>query len=433
MGGSGGLSAFVISFRYENRYAAQKVTRNLMSRFMDENIRDRSSQSQLTTQFLREEYEKAKAVLDSIQKKLTDFRMANIGRLPDQMSSNLQQVSSLESRISSLNANASRANQEKLLLESELRGYRERLNAVLNYVPGATPAGGGQRTVREPVDEQLAALDTAIRGLERQIDRYLEQYSPNYPDVKRYQARLATVKKEREEYLNKKLAIQPAPAQPEATPVAGAAPVRSAAARSPEAAELQAQIEKTQAAIRSKEIEAERYIREITEADRKLKEVHSRIESGPIGAGQLDQLLRDYDLAKARYDEMNSKVAQSETATEVETRKQGETLEVLDLPSLPESPADPNRYMIILGGTAAGLMLGAGLVFAREMKDQSLKSLKDVRAYTQFNVLGSVPLLENDLVVRRRRRIAWLAWSTACLLSVFVMSGSIYYYFSTQL
>jgi hypothetical protein len=247
--------------------------------------------------------------------------------------------------------------------------------------------------------------------------------------VQKAQARLAALKKERDEYLNKKLTIQPV-ATDSGTPDVAARPV---APRSPEIVEIQTMIDRAQSAIRARDLEAERYIREITEADRRLKEVHGRIESGPVGAGMLDQLMRDYDLAKTRYEQLNRNVSQSEIATEVEVRKQGEMLEVLDLPSLPETPTDPDRPVIIGAGLAIGVCLGFAMVMLRELKDQSLKTLKDVRAYTQFNVLGSVPLLENDLVVRRRRRIAWLAWSTACVLSVFVMSGSIYYYMSTQL
>jgi hypothetical protein len=64
------------------------------------------------------------------------------------------------------------------------------------------------------------------------------------------------------------------------------------------------------------------------------------------------------------------------------------------------------------------------------MKDTSLKNLKDVRAYTQMAILGSVPLLENDFVVRRRRRIAWLSWTVACLAAALVMAGSIVYYYT---
>jgi len=73
------------------------------------------------------------------------------------------------------------------------------------------------------------------------------------------------------------------------------------------------------------------------------------------------------------------------------------------------------------------------LAAVREMKDASLKNLKDVRAYTRLQVLGSIPLLENDLVVRRRRRLGWLAWSTACIVGIVIMSSSVVYYLSTRL
>ena len=72
------------------------------------------------------------------------------------------------------------------------------------------------------------------------------------------------------------------------------------------------------------------------------------------------------------------------------------------------------------------------MAVAREAKDASLKNLKDVRAYTRLTILGSVPLLENDLVVRRRKRLTWLAWSTACSVGIIIMTGSVFYYFTTR-
>ena len=73
-----------------------------------------------------------------------------------------------------------------------------------------------------------------------------------------------------------------------------------------------------------------------------------------------------------------------------------------------------------------------GLAFGRELRDMSLKSLKDVRAYTRLTVLGSIPLLENDFVVRRRRRMAWLGWSAAFLIGVLLMSGAVIYYYTAK-
>ncbi len=64
--------------------------------------------------------------------------------------------------------------------------------------------------------------------------------------------------------------------------------------------------------------------------------------------------------------------------------------------------------------------------------DTSLKNLKDVRAYTKLTVLGSIPLLENDFVVRRRRRLGWLAWAASLLLGILLMAGSVVYYYTSR-
>jgi hypothetical protein len=47
-------------------------------------------------------------------------------------------------------------------------------------------------------------------------------------------------------------------------------------------------------------------------------------------------------------------------------------------------------------------------------------------------VLGSIPLLENDFVVRRRRRIAWLAWACAILVGILLMAGAVFYYYTQR-
>jgi uncharacterized membrane protein YgdD (TMEM256/DUF423 family) len=119
-------------------------------------------------------------------------------------------------------------------------------------------------------------------------------------------------------------------------------------------------------------------------------------------------------------------------ATEVESRQQGETLEILEQPIMPTAPFSPKREIIIVAGLIIGIGIGVGVASAREIRDTSLKNLKDVRAYTRLTVLGSIPLLENDFVVRRRRRLGWLAWAAALLLGILLMTGSVVYYYTSR-
>lgn len=424
-------AAFVVEFSYENRYVAQKVTRDLMTRFIDENIRARHDQAQQTTQFLREQFDQARAEVDAIEQRLTQYKSANAGRLPDQLGGHVSLAGVLESRMSGLTSSISRANQEKTILEAELRALRDRMNKA-NQMPSdsVSSSGGGGGIAASGDDENLARLEREVQQLERALSVMLEQYKPEYPDVQRVQARLQTVKKERDTLLNRKLAVRDQPASGASAPVMVARPNP---ARMREVADMEQNIARIQAQIRAKEMEVDRYVRDQSDANRRLQDVEARMSLVPIGQQQLEMLSRDYETAKKRYDELRRSVTSSEMASELESRKQSETLEVLDLPSLPETPTAPTRPLIIGGGLILGLIVGAALAGVRELRDTSLKSLKDIRAYTQFNVLGSVPLLENDLVVRRRKRIGMLAWTTACILSVLVMGGSIYYYNATKM
>ena len=95
----------------------------------------------------------------------------------------------------------------------------------------------------------------------------------------------------------------------------------------------------------------------------------------------------------------------------MEEVKAGENLEVVDWPNLPTAP---RSRIGGLGGGGHILRFRGGVVLAaiKEVKNTSLKNLKDVRAYTNLPVLSSIPLLENALLVRRKRRLVWLAWST---------------------
>lgn len=427
-GRDNGSTAFQISFSYENRHIAQKVTRDLMTRFIDENIRERSQQSQMTTQFLREQHEEAKRELETIEQKILAFRSSNQGRLPEQMDMNLGQIAALDQRINSLNTSMSRANQDRLVLEGEMRALREKLAALpKTMAPSMGP--GAASSSQAQIDPALQKMNASIAAMEGQLQQMLDVYKESYPDVQRMRQNIAAARRSRDQYVNAAMALPPS-----AGGGAAGDPVRAAVPVKPrESIEIEAEIEKLRGQIRARELEAERYLHEIAETEQKQRGIQARIESGPAGAQNYELLLRDRETAKAKYDDFTRKLNNSAIATDLENRKQGETLEVLDLPSLPETPTAPKRPLIIGGGVLAGLVLGFALVAFREAKDASLKTLKDVRTYTQYAVLGSFPLLENDLIIRRRRRYTWLGWFTGIVLSVLAICASVYYYYNVRL
>jgi uncharacterized protein involved in exopolysaccharide biosynthesis len=201
-------------------------------------------------------------------------------------------------------------------------------------------------------------------------------------------------------------------------------------AQTREQKQIQLNMERLQAQIEARNMEIEQLVRDQARLSKMLKAYQERIDASPEGQREYAQLTRNYSLAKQQYEELMLKSSQSSMATDLETRKQGEALEVLEQASLPQAPSEPNRWLLVAIGAAIGLGVGILLAGAREMKDTSLKNLKDVRAYTGLPVLGSVPLVQNDLLVQRKRRLAWVAWSSACIVGFLMMLGSVYYYYT---
>jgi polysaccharide biosynthesis transport protein len=407
--------AFEIRFSYNNRFVAQQVTADLVARFLEENVRETLSGTNGTTQFLVERRDMAKKKLDAIEQKLSEFRTKNMGRLPEEQQSNYQQLTAMNAQMLNLNTAMNRVNQEKLLYENQLRIYRERLQSLKD--PNASEQTQQQK------NEKLAAKDTEISQLENMLTQMKERYTEANPDVVRVNGLLATAKKQREAIIKEDTNKKPeAPVQRPPSPQF----VR-------EQRDLDEAIQKLQGVIQAKDLEMEDYKKQTGTVDKQIKNYQSRIEGIPVGMKEADELLREREMAKRDYEAMDSSVSKSALGAAVANQQQGERLEQLDPPTLPMTHTEPKRPLIIAIGSGIGLILGLCLAGAREMKDTALKNLKDVRAYTQLPVLGSIPLLENDLVVRRRKRLAWLAWSTACLVGLVIMSSSVVYYYATKL
>ncbi len=420
------VGAFPISFQYENRFLAQKVTQDIVSRLINENERETMTQSQTTTDFLTTEVVKAKQQLEEIEAKLAEFKIRNAGTLPDDQSVNFSAMNSLDQRISQTNASISRVNQEKLLMESNLRILREQLAKAVE-IASIAPLDP-QRALAK--NEELAQKNREITAGEQALTQYKEMYTDSHPEIRRIVASLAVVRRQRDDLVRLDKEALAEEGRKAAEAEKSKAPRRIFVTR--EMQVLDGNIKQMESMIQGKSVELQDLTAEITRTSAQAKGYQSRITSAPLSGQAYSLLNRDYEQAKLAYGALKKNQDESARGTAIIRNKQGETLDLLDQASLPVTASEPRRELIIGGGAGLGLLLGLLLMGVREMKDTTLKNLKDVRAYTQLTVLGCVPLLEGDVVVKRRKRVALLGWSTAIVLGALVMGGSIAYYFTAN-
>ena len=407
---TGPSAVFQITFGYSNRTSARAVVQDVVGQLMSENVTVTKAQSDMTASFLDAEYQTAAKNMRDLDTQMTEARIRFAGSLPDDMSVTVGALSSLQTQLSSVSDAISRARQDKFLLVTHIENLRSQQKNLGSVQEDAATTIKGER---------LTQLNRSILEMETQISALRETYKEDHPDIRTSKARLEVLRRERD-----RLEEEDRQAQ------ASSKPRPQSAGALKTSKDIDLAIHSAQAQIQLKDEEIEQRLKAQAKINEQIQLYQSRIQNSPTGAVEYARINRDYQMAKEKYQEISQKKSQSDMAKKVVDRQAGERLELLEQASLPLSPKEPNRWLIIGTGLAIGLIAGAGMVAGIEMKDTSLKNLKDVRAYTRLNVLGSVPLLENDLVTRRKRRLAWLAWSAATIVGVVMMSSSMLYYFA---
>ncbi|MGA3095710.1 MAG: hypothetical protein ABSF25_04580 [Bryobacteraceae bacterium] len=411
-------TAFRIQFSYSDRRLAKAVVDELVSRLTRQNIQVQTESADNTTEFMKAEVKDASDNLDKLQHDFAAFRAAHQGSLPENSGTNGILLANIQARIGQDSDRLSQMQQQKNSLETAINN-RNDTRALIDQATDATQTP----TAQSVKSQNLVNLENQIRGLEIALTALQEQYTDQNPNVTTTQAQLKILRAERDREQAKLDADQSA--APVSEPKKGLTLQQRATLSN-----IDGEIASIKTQIANDEVAMKDIAKEKDGLEQDLKDVRRKIENSPVVEQEAAQLQQNLALAKERYDDLKKRQEISQTARNLEDRGWGEQLEVLDPANLPQTPAEPNRYEIAGAGIGLGLMLGLALAGAKEAKDTSLKNLKDVRAYTNLPVLSSIPLLENGLLVRRKRRLFWLAWSSAVLVGVIAMIAAMYYYFT---
>src|SRR6185312_14528553 len=93
-----------------------------------------------------------------------------------------------------------------------------------------------------------------------------------------------------------------------------------------------------------------------------MRQAQGRISASPAVFAQYQALTRDQQTEQANYNKLLSAMDQSQMATALQNRQQGEGFSVLDGASLPADPTFPKVSVFAFGGLAGGLALGVLLI-----------------------------------------------------------------------
>lgn len=352
----GGLSGFYISVTTDQPRMAQQVCAEVTSMFMQENIRLREQRARGTTNFLQSQLEEAKRDLDQQDAQMAEFKRRYLGQLPGQEQMNLNILMGLNTQLDAVNQGLTRAQQDKTYAESLLA---QQVTAWKASQAGANP---------QTLEQQLASLQDMLAILEA-------SYTNSHPDVVKLKNDIARLKK--------RIAESPKTDQNAAENKA----LQASLSEPPQIQGLRLQIHQLDTTIREK-------TREQEDTQKQIKLYRERVQLSPTVEQQYKDLTRDYQTALANYNDLLRKRTESEMATDLERRQQGEQFRVMDPPFLPSRPSSPNRPMIAGGGFGGGLMLGLAIALLLEMRDKALRSERDIERHLRLPTLALLPTLD---------------------------------------
>src|ERR1700722_6807794 len=403
------ITAFNVSYISRDPHLAQAVTSELTNLLINENVEESTKQANDNTKFLEGQLETARKTLSEQEEKVREFKAQYVGEMPDQLASNLQILSGLQSQLQNEENALNTARQQRVYLQSMVDQYRT--------MQGSPKTSDGTPTVGLPV------LDQELDRLKAQLADLSSHYTDRHPDVRNLKEQIAKTEKMRDQLVTSMKAKDAAghtEAQTGAQTDGGDAE-SSSGTTDPTQATLLAPV---QGQLKSNQVEIANREHSIAALKVKMDEYQGRLNQEPIREQQLADLTRGYDQSKSNYDDLLKKKNDSAMATSMVVQQRGERFQVIDAPSFPQRPDFPNRLKFCGIGLGIGLALGVVVVGAFEFMDDRMYDEKELKKLLPAEVIAEIPAIGNLADQQSATRKAWLGWATAAVVFVTILAGS---------
>ncbi len=399
--------AFRVAYHGPDPRVTALVASQLANLFIEENLRTREVYAVGTSEFLETQLVESRRRLEEQEARLSAYKLKYNGELPQQENVLISTASRLQLQLQGIQEAISRAQQQKLMLETSAATAQASAAAIERVIEEADPQQAGL-----PGQPQRTS-----QSLEQQLAVALGRYTPDHPEVRGLQETLRAVRRMEEQERAAKAG--------KANGTQADGPQAAAGARQARFDEMLIRERERIENLKAQALAAARQI-ETLEQERKqtvsqLESVLSRLQRLPVREQELASLMRDYEISKANYQSLLDKRLAAETAAEMEKRQKGERFTLLEAPRVPETPVKPNRPLLLVLGVTLSLLLGVAAAFAVELPKDAL--LGEWELPPGIVILGRVPPLvkEVEAVLPARRRRLWPAFAA---LAVAALGGA---------
>ena len=223
------------------------------------------------------------------------------GSLPQQLQSNIQILTGIQSQLQAAQSAHERALQQQTYLNS-LRNNTKRW-AIRLMLP--------------------KNLDSQLENARAQLADLRARYTDDHPDIKKLKETIAGLEKLKQDMgaeAKEKLDTNTA---------------------TPEQMQAIAPLVQLQSQLKVNKMELQTSADQIQRLEQSAQVYQARLNATPAVEAEMSDMLRDYGNMKKEYADLLGKKSESSLATNLQRQQQGAQFRIIDPPSLPDKPAFP--------------------------------------------------------------------------------------------
>jgi len=402
--------AFTLSFDYSDPKITQQVTNELVTRFLDEDLKERRAEAEATSEFLATQIKVLDTSMADQEKKISEFEQAHGASRPESLMFNQQAAATTVLTLQGLDSQIASNEGTQGALRGQLATVDPYSRVIANGQMLTTPA-------------------TQLKALEGQYTTLSAQYGPDHPDVVKVRHQIEALRAETG--IRGKDTAQLKAQIEDARTNLGAAK-KTYGPDNPDVIALQYKLKKLEdqlaaagtgtphdalkqdadnpaylqfvAQLKSAEEQHKSLLAQREELAKQHAKYMQAIAQNPVLAQQMAVLSRDYDNAQLRYRELKEKKMAADMDLQLVQDRKGQRLFVINPPDLPLK-THPSRLALIIAGIFVAFMGGIGSVIAVQAINQSIIGAPHLAALVGVAPLVTIPHIYTKNETSRSRRL----------------------------
>jgi len=356
MKGSGTI-AFKVSFEDRKPELANQVANELITLFLDENVKVRTERANQTTEFLTQEADKLRTELETLENQLATFKQEHGNVLPDNVNTSMTAMQRTEGELHEVDRDYKSAQEELRFLDVEL----------------ATARAGN---LNGPVTQTLSPAQE-LEKARSEYARLSATYNENHPDVRAVKRKIATLE-----------SSTASSSKAAGGNTIGDLAVAKVEAKIASARGRVASLGQQQGSLRAR-----------------MRQLENELQKAPQVERGLSALMRDHENAQKKYDEIRSKQMTAQVAENLEGDKKAERFSLLEPPLMPDRPIKPNRKKMIAMSFVLAVVGALALIAILENINGGVRGADALEAIVRQRPMSIIPYIALDEELEQRKSL----------------------------